>query len=298
MLILLTAPTGNVGAQVVKRMIEGQTQPDALPFRIGAHNPDKLRRQYGDDSPVMPFDFSDRSTWDAVLDGIDRVFLVYPLPQPRTIRTWMTPFIDELARRKIVHLVYLDVPSAKDQRIVPHYHVERHIEASGIPYTFLRASYFMQNLCRGLSTHGVDIADHDEIFVPAGDGKITFLDARDVAEVAINILRDPEPHRNQAYTLAGPENLDMTTTARIFTDVFGRPIRYADPNTLAFVWRMFRRHVKWDVILFMTLVYGVTRGGKSSDFSPDLERLLGRPPTTMRQFVTEEKWRWDTRTWT
>ncbi|MDX2160283.1 MAG: SDR family oxidoreductase [bacterium] len=293
-MLLLTAPTGNVGAEVVKLMM----QDKPIPFRIGAHRPENIKRMYGDDAPAVYFDFDDRSTWDAVLDGVDKVFLVFPLPMPRNVKRWMIPFIDEMVKRGVKHVVYLDVTAAKDSEVVPHYHVERYLESSGIAYTFLRSSYFMQNLCRGLSTHGVDIVENDELFIPAGNGTMTFLDARDVAEAVVNIMKNPEPHENKAYLLAGPEDIDMKQVASIFSDVFGRPIRYTNPNALQFAWRLFRRRVKWDVIGFMTIVYTITRRGQNSDFSPDLENLLGRKPRNMRQFVTEEKWRWDTRTWT
>jgi uncharacterized protein YbjT (DUF2867 family) len=293
-MLLLTAPTGNVGAEVVRLMM----QEKPMPFRIAAHRPENIKRIYGEDAPVVRFDYDDRSTWDAVLEGVDKVFLVFPLPKPRTIKRWMFPFIDAMAQCGVKHVVYLDVTAAKDKEFVPHYHVERHIEQSGIPYTFLRASYFMQNLCRGLSTHGVDIVEHDEVFIPAGKGKMTLLDARDVAEAVVNIMKHPEPHQNRAYVLAGPEDIDMYQVAAVFSEVFERSIRYTNPNALQFIWRLFRRGVKWDVIGFMTIVYSVTRQGSNSDFSPDLEQLIGRKPRTVRQFVEEEKWRWNTRAWT
>lgn len=294
-MLLVTGCTGNVGAQVAKLMIEEKP----LPFRLAAHNPDKLKKLYGDDIPVMQFSYNDRATWGPILDGIDTVFLVFPLPHPRTVYTWMKPFIDELARHKrIKHIIYLDVPGADKHKIVPHYPVERHIEASGIPYTFLRCTYFMQNLCRGISTHGIDIVDHNELFIPASTGKMTVVDARDVAEVVRNIALHPEQHQKQAYTLAGPENIDMFTVADALSQSLNRKITYTNPNPLRFIWRMFRRGVKWDVILFMTIVYRLTRQGSNAQESHDLERLLKRRPRNIYQFVEEEKWRWETQTWT
>mgnify|MGYP000539258719 CR=1 FL=1 len=293
-MLLVTAPTGNVGAEVAKLMIEERP----LPFCLAAHNPQKLIKLYGEGIPVVKFSYADPSTWDAVLEDVDVVFLVFPLPQPRTVNTWMKPFIDELARRDIKHLIYLDVPGADKEKLVPHYHVERHIESTGIPYTFLRCTYFMQNLCRGISTHGVDIVEHKEIFIPAADGKMTVIDARDVAEVIRNIVFDYEAHQNRAYTLAGPENLDMYAIADALSDALGERITYPKPNPLHFIWRMWRRGVKWDVILFMTIIYRLTRQGSNAQCSNDLEHLLKREPRTIHDFAHEEKWRWETQTWT
>lgn len=293
-MLLVTAPTGNVGGEVAKYCVEN----DPMPYRLAAHTPSKLTKLYGDDIPVVKFSYADRSTWDAALEDVDRVFLVFPLPQPRNVDRWMKPFIDELVKREVKHIVYLDVPGADKHKIVPHYGVERYLEQCGVPYTFLRCTYFMQNLCRGISTHGVDIMDHNELFVPASDGRMTVIDARDVAEVAIKIMQNPDPHRNCAYTLAGPENINMEETAEILADVLEKPIRYTNPNPVHFAYRMWRRGVKWDVILFMSIVYRLTRQGSNAQTSDELEMLLGRPAKNMRQFVEEEKWRWETCTWT
>ncbi len=293
-MFLVTGPSGNVGMEVARLAIEERP----LPYRIAAHHPEKLKKKYGDDVSAQYFDYNDRESWSPILDGVDTVFLVFPTPHPSTINKWMTPFIDEMTRCSVKHIIYLDVTAAADSKAVPHYHVERHIEASGIGYTFLRSSYFMQNFCRGLSTHGVDIVDHHELFIPAGTGKMTLLDGRDVAEVVMKIAKEPEAHKNTAYTLNGPENLDMYETAKVFSEVFGQEIRYVRPSMPQFWWRLWRRGVKWDVIVFMTIVYTLTRQGQNAPQSDDLDKLLGRSPRTLRQFVQEEKWRWDTRTWT
>lgn len=293
-MLLVTAPTGNVGAQVAKQMIEEQP----IPFRLAAHNPDKLRKLYGDQIPVVKFSYADSVTWDAVLQDIEVVFLVFPLPQPRTVNTWMKPFIDELARRDIKHVIYLDVPGSDTQKVVPHYHVERHIEASGIPYTVLRCTYFMQNFCRGISSHGVDIVERGELFIPAADGKMTLIDARDVADVVCTIAQNPDQHANLAYTLAGPDDLDMVAVAEALSDGLGRQITYTNPHPLHFVWRLWRRGVRWDVVLFMSIIYRLTRQGSNAQASNDLEKLLERSPYTIHDFVRDEKWRWETQTWT
>jgi uncharacterized protein YbjT (DUF2867 family) len=293
-MLLVTGPTGNVGAEVAKLMI--QERP--VPFRLAAHNPDKLKKLYGDDIPVCQFSYDDRSTWDALIEGVDTVFLLFPLPNPRNINHWMTPFIDKLVEHQVKHIIYLAVPGSDKQKIVPHYSVERHIEASGIPYTFLHCTYFMQNFCRGISTHGIDIVDHHELFIPAADGKMTVVDARDVAEVVRNIVLDPSAHQNRTYTLNGPENIDMYEVADALTDALGYKVTYTRPSPAHFIGRMIKRHVKWDVILFMTIVYRLTRQGSNAQSTDDLEKLLGRPPRTIRDFTHEEKWRWETRTWT
>lgn len=294
-MILLTGPTGNVGAEVARLFAE---DPQSPPFRVAAHSVEATRAALPDGTPVVPFDYDDRGTWPAALDGVERLFLVFPLPSPRAVDARMTPLIDAAVAAGCRHVVYLTVPGADRQKIVPHHRVERHIEASGADHTFLRASFFMQNLHRRVSTHGVDIAEHGEVFIPAGKGVTTFVDSRDVAEVARLALLDPQAHAGRAYTLTGQERLDFHQVARILTDVLGRPIRYTHPSLPRFWLRMRRRGVGLDTIAFMSIVYTLTRTGRNEPLTHELPELLGRPATTMRRFAQDARWRWEQEAWT
>jgi len=287
-LIVVTGPNGNVGTELVRIL----AHQDKLTYRIAAHSPDKIRKIYGENAPVRPFSFQDQSTWPSVLEGVTTLFLLFPLPHPRTAKEWMIPFVKAAAQAGCKHIIYLSVPGADTLKAVPHYAVERAIEASGVPYTFLRSAYFSQNLCREITTHAVDIAARGEVFIPAGLGKTTFIDSRDVAEVAVKIMRDPALHRNQAYVLTGPEALDLYQVAATFTAVLGRPVHYPRPSMLAF-WLRVGPRVSWDTMLFMTIVYGLTRVGKNATMTDTLPRLLGRPAATLHDFVRDYRDRFE-----
>lgn len=281
-MIVITGPNGNVGTELVKMLIADGT----MPFRIAANTPAKIEQLYGPDVAKVKFSFADRTTWDATLAGVSTLFLLFPLPHPRTARTWMIPFVEAAKAAGAKHIIYVSVPTAGDTKFVPHYAVERAIEASGVPYTFLRAAYFSQNLIRDITTHAVDIAANDEILIPAGRGKTSFVDSRDVAEVAVAVMRDPPAHAGRAYMLSGPEALDFHQVAAIFTEALGRPISYAEPSFLRF-WTTVGKRVNWDTLLFMTGVYWLTRRGSNMPMSDTLEGLLGRPPRTMRDFAVD-----------
>lgn len=126
--------------------------------------------------------------------------------------------------------------------------------------------------------------DRDEIFVPAGDGVLSFTDARDVAAVAATVLTE-FGHENRAYDLTGPTALDFREVAEVFSDALDRPIRYADPSRPTFGWQMYRRGVSPGLVAFMIAEYSVVRLGFSGRTTDDVETLLGRPPRTVREFV-------------
>ncbi|ODS59822.1 MAG: hypothetical protein ABS48_01610 [Erythrobacter sp. SCN 68-10] len=257
-----------------------------LPFRIAVNTPAKIEALYGPDAPKVKFSFADRGTWGPALDGVETVFLLFPLPHPGTAKSWMLPFIAAAREAGVRHIIYLSVPTAGDTKLVPHHTVERAIEASGMAYTFLRAAFFSQNLCRDITTHAVDIARSDEIIVPAGKGVTSFVDSRDVAEVAVKVMREPAAHAGKAYVLTGPELLDYHQVAAIMSEELGRPIAYREPSVLRFWWTVGPR-VTWDTLLFMTGVYILTRRGKNADMTDTLPQLLGRSPRTMRDFVRD-----------
>ncbi len=294
-MIVVTGPTGNVGAELIRLLAAHDDQPD---FRVISRHPQAVNEQFGEHISTALVDFDDRSTWDPALAGIKKLFLLYPLPHPRTVKTRMTPFVDAAVAAGCEHIVYVSVPGADHLKVVPHYGVERHIEASGAHHTFLRASYFMQNLVRAISTHGVDIADNSEIFIPAGNGKTSFVDSRDVAAVALDALLNSAKHLDAAYVLSGPERLHMDQAAEILSEVLGVHIRYAKPSMLQFWVRMKKRGMPLDVLFFMTIVYTLTRTGRNEPLTDTLPELLGRPATSFRQFAEDYHDRWLTRSWT
>lgn len=295
-MLVITGPTGNVGTELTRSLAD---QGDAAPaYRVICRDVERIHREFGDHVPTVFMDYDDRSTWGPALKGVTTLFLLYPVPKPKTVKTWMNPFVDAAVEAGVQHIIYVTVPGADHLKFVPHYKVERHIESTGTAHTFLRCSYFAQNLVRTISTHGVDIVEHDEIYIPGGKGKTTFIDSRDVAEVIIDVVHDPAPHKDKTYLLTGPQRLDFYECADILTDVLGRKITYAKPSMLGFWRRLWKRKVTWDTIAFMTIVYTLTRFDKNDPQGSDLPELLGRDATTFRTFAEDYTWRWDTSTWT
>ncbi len=287
-MILVTGPNGNVGTELVKQLMQTD-----LDFRIAAHTPEKITRLYGADVPRVKFNFGDRSTWHDALQGVSVLFLLFPLPHPKTARLWMAPFVQAAAEAGVQHIIYVSVPNADQLKFVPHYHVEKAVRECGVPFTILQAAFFAQNLSRDITTHALDIADSDELFVPAGKGVTSFIDSRDVAEVAVKIMREPQPHRGKTYVLTGPEQLSYHDVEAMISEVAGRRIKYTNPSLPRFVHRLRKRGLTWDVYGFMVIVYTLTRFGKNAPQTDALEQLLGRPPTTMRQYLEDYRNFWD-----
>ena len=232
--ILVTGATGNVGARLVQELLSrGAT------VRVGVRNVEKARVKWGAGVEFAAFDFEHPETFAAAFDGVDRLFLVRP-PAISDVKKWVFPAIDQGVGSGVRHIVFLSLLGVEKNPLLPHSKIETHVRASGAAYTFLRAGFFMQNLS---TTHRSEIRDRDEIYVPAGRGRTSFVDVRDLAAVGAAALVG-SGHENQAYDLTGPEALRYDDIAAILSDVLGREIRYADPSIMAF-WKRMRSDV-WD----------------------------------------------------
>jgi uncharacterized protein YbjT (DUF2867 family) len=282
--ILVTGATGNVGAPLLGCLKEA----GAAGVRAAVRDPSKLEGFALHRADVVAFDFTDPQTFGPALEGIDRVFLMRP-PAVMDIRGTIDPFVAAAKAVGVRRVVVLSLQGAEKNRLVPHAKMEASVAASGMPRTFLRAGFFMQNLS---TTHRADIAEHGEIFVPAGAGKTAFIDARDIAAVAARALLDGSDASN-AHELTGSEALGYAEVAAIFSEVLGRPIRYADPSVLGFATRWHKRGASFPYIAVMTAIYTAARLGLAERVSPDTGELLGRAPITMRKFVEDHRRAWE-----
>ena len=291
-MILITGPTGNVGAELVNLLARGSAP---APIRLASRHPERL----GNSSfESCAFDFFDRSTWSAALSGVTSLFLLFPLPGNRAARDALIPFVHAAHQAGCEHVVYVSVFGADRARFIPHYKVEAALRSLPMSATVLRCSFFMQNLHRVISTHGLDIVERAELFIPAGRGRTTFIDARDAAAVAAMALADPASHHDRVYHLTGAEALTMSEVADELSEALGYRVTYVNPSLLRFAARLRSRGTGWDTIAFMSAVYTLTRLGRNQPLTGDVRQLLGRPPTALRQFLHDSAWRWRERAWT
>jgi uncharacterized protein YbjT (DUF2867 family) len=146
----------------------------------------------------------------------------------------------------------------------------------------------MENLS---TTHRAEIRDQNEIIIPAGRGRTSFISVRDIAAVAALALLG-EGHVRQAYTLTGAEALGYAEVADMLSAALGRPIAYRRPSILRFVRAWRARGAAPDYILVMIGIYLTARFGLAAGLAPDVGRLLGRPPIAMRQFIADNRAAW------
>ncbi len=281
MTILITGATGNVGLETIRAL------PVTTPVRAGVRSPERAADIFPAHVEPIRFDFTDPTTYAPTLDGVRRVLLVRP-PQVTDVKRDIVPFIHAMTEVGIQQVAFLSVMGAEDMSFIPHAKIENALIESGLPWTLLRPGFFNQNLS---TTHATDIRERDEIFVPAGNGKTSFIDVRDIGAVAALTLTD-DGHIAQAYTLTGNESLTYNEIAAILSDVLGRPIRYTRPNPLHFLWREWRNGTPLAYAVTMTGIYLPTYLNRTGHLTDTTEQLLGRPPISFRQFAADYQHVW------
>ncbi|MFN8481510.1 MAG: SDR family oxidoreductase [Anaerolineae bacterium] len=280
--ILVTGATGNVGSEVVRFLLQ-----DGANVRAAILPTQKPRDTFNGRVAYVPFDFGDKATHAPALDGVTRMFLMRP-PAISDTRRYIDPVIAQARASCVSQIVFLSLLGAEKNPVVPHAGIEKSILASGVPYTFLRPSFFMQNLS---TTHRADIKEYGEIYVPAGQGKTSFIDVRDIAAVAAKTLIE-DGHANKAYPLTGDVALDYSQVALIFSAVLGRRITYPNPSILGFARRMRQRGLNWSYIGVMIGIYTTAKLGMAGGVTDEAHMLLGRPTITMQQFVQDYRDCW------
>ncbi len=280
--ILVTGATGNVGSEVVKCLLE-MNEP------VVAAAIDELDAQNvpGEDTETVLFRFGEGETYRDAFKGVGKLFLMRP-PQISDVRTYLFPVVDYAKEVGVRQIVFLSLLGVENQRFVPHYKVEKHLQASGVPYTLLRPSFYMQNLN---TTHRAEIRDRDEILIPVGKARTSFLDVRDIGAVAAKVLTEPG-HENRAYELTGGDALDYYQVADLFSHVLAREITYRNPSIPRFIRYHRRQGVPLPSVLIMAGLYTATRFGSGKKVTGDVAELLGRRPIAMRQYIEDYAGAW------
>ncbi|ERI94999.1 NmrA family protein [Clostridiales bacterium oral taxon 876 str. F0540] len=275
--ILVTGFTGNVGSFVGKYLKE-----EGINYKAAVRNVKKAKEIYGENNDYVEFDFEKASTFDKALDDVDKVFLMRP-PAVSDAKRYVKPFIEKAKEKGIKQIVFLSLMGIEHNPIPPHYKIEKFIVESGIPYTFLRPSFFMQNLD---TTHRFDIKENNNLFIPAGKSKSSFIDTRDIGEAAAKVLVE-DGHLNKAYTLTGAEALDYYEVAEIFSKTLGRKVIFSNPSPLKFRKVMIDRGIDKSFANVMVGLYMSTKMGMAKKVTPELEKLLGRKPISLEKYVQD-----------
>jgi len=277
-MIVVTGATGHIGSELLRLLSKQNVSVQAL-----TRDPRRAPPLPGVD--WVRGDLRDVQSLQGLLRGANRMFLL--TSNSEDMRSLQVNAIEAARASGIAHVVKASALGASDHSKSPigkaHYEVERALQESGIPWTILRPHVFMQNFLDVAPT----IAREGRIRAASGEGRIPFIDTRDIAAVAAVALTAPG-HEGKKYVLTGPQALSYRDVARIIGKAVGRPVEYIAESPEEARERLVRAgSPPWMIESALALAAYQRAGGPTSEVSRAVEELLSRPPRSLAQFVQD-----------
>jgi uncharacterized protein YbjT (DUF2867 family) len=258
--ILVLGGTGKTGRRVVQRL-----EARGRPVRVATP------------TSATPFDWNDPATWPAALDGVRAVYVAYypDLAVPGAVEA-VRSFAELAVGRGVPRLALLSGRGEPEAE-----RAEQAVAATGAELTILRSTWFMQNFSEDyMLAHVLG----GELRLPAGEVPTPFVDADDIADVAVAALAD-DRHVGQLYELAGPRSLTFAAAAAEIAQASGRPVRYVPVTLEEHAAEAAAHGVPAEVVELLTYLFSEVQDGRNADTTDGVRRALGREPRDFTDYA-------------
>ena len=272
--LAVTGSTGRVGGLVARRL---GPVVDRLVVRQAARAP-----QVDGDPDVVEASYGDLAASRRALEGVDVVFMVSAAESP-VRRAEHRTFIEAATQAGVGQIVYTSFAGAAPDAIFTlgrdHFDAEQAIRASGMAWTLLRDNFYSDFFPLFADEQGV-------VRGPAGEGRVAAVARADVADVAVEVLRDPGSFVGQVCTLTGPEAFSVRDACRRMTTALGRPFSYVEETVdEAYASRRRWSTEPWQLDAWVS-TYLAIGSDQLAEVSPDVERISGHAPRTLEQSLS------------
>ncbi len=237
----------------------------------------------------VPFDWDNTATHGPALAGVDRIYLVTPVMRVTYARL-VSDFLDLAQAAAVRHVTYLSAygsdqaPPEVDIRAVERDLMSR----QAFTFSVLRPAWVMQNF----SDEHLPVVQ-EMITVPTAGGTQAFVDAADVAAVAVETLVDPEVHGGAVYAPTGPEALTVAEVADIIARVVGRPVSHNDIERSVWIdGAIAAGVVPADYGVMLNWLTATIASGQGSRPNDDVRRVTGVPPASFADFAHRNAHAW------
>ena len=280
-MILVTGGTGTTGSDVVRGLAEAGAE------RVRVMTRDPARAAFARDAgfEVVAGDFDRPETLDAALAGVEKALLL-SAPDPRQVAQ-QSAFIQAARRAGTRHVVKLsaigaDASAARGGIQMWHGRSEDELKASGVAYTMLQPNVFMQNLLGSART----VAEQGGIYQPLGGARVAFVDARDVAAVAVRALTEGG-HEGKTYVLTGPEALTYYEVAERLSEVVGREVRYVPVSPEQFREGALGQGLPAWLVDMLERLNEMLAAGEAARVTAAVREVTGTEPRPLRVFARD-----------
>jgi NAD(P)H dehydrogenase (quinone) len=276
--IAITGATGRLGGRVARRLAE-QGVGQRLIVR------DARRAPGLPGSEVRVASYGDRDALARVLAGVELLLFVSAAEAPDRLQQHFT-LVDAAVSAGVKHVVYTSffgaAPQATFTLARDHFATEERLRAAGLGFTFLRDDLYLDFFPMMVGADGA-------IRGPAGRGRVAAVAQDDIADVAVAVLRRPEPHLGQTYELTGPEALRLDDVAARLARHLGRPVTYVE-ESVDEAYRSRQRYgaEQWQVDAWVS-TYLAIRAGELERVTADVERVAGHPATRLDEVLARRE---------
>ncbi|WHT21519.1 NAD(P)H-binding protein [Crossiella sp. CA-258035] len=261
--ILVQAGRGKTGKRVARRLRER-----GITVRAASR------------SGETRFDWMDESTWGPALAGVDAVYLV-PLEATGDRHEEVARFVRQAVAAGVRKLVMLSARDVDTFEVEDTLNAERAVRESGVAWTILRPGWFHQNFDEDYFEPSVRAG---EVLLATGDGLEPFIDAEDIAEVAVAAFTQ-DGHDGQIYDLSGAEPLTFPQALEIIAAELGREIRVVDVEPAQYIEKQVGLGMPREFAELIARLYERIRAGKEAHLSDGVQRVLGREPRSFAAYV-------------
>jgi uncharacterized protein YbjT (DUF2867 family) len=273
--LLITGATGNIGQPLVQRL-----RAAGATVWAGSTSGQDVAG-----APGRVVDFSRPQTLDAAFDGIDTLFLLFPL---RPDKLDLARHAVQAAQRAgVKHVVRSSGAGADLNSPYAIGRLQGAVDAlitdSAIPTTLLRPSSFMQNWVQ----YYAGMVKSGSVYLPNGNGRTPWIDVRDIAEAAATVLLHPAEHAGLAYELTGPDLLDTAEVLASIAQAGGTAATYVPVTEAQAVAQMSQAGMPAWTVEIMASLGRMTADGAAARRTPDLATLIGRGGTSFADFAHE-----------
>jgi uncharacterized protein YbjT (DUF2867 family) len=274
--LLVTGATGTTGRELVAALLAR-----GAPVRALVRDAGRGRELLGDGAELVEGDFDRPETVAAACEGVARVYVLTP-PHPRQAE-WERGVLAAAAGAGVGLVVRHSLQGADDGSPMAaarlHRQSERELEASRLPFVILRPNFFHQTFAGGMVVQGA-------MYTAAGEGRVSIVDARDVAEAAAAVLTG-EGHEGRTYTVTGPEALTFAEAAGIIGEATGRPVQHVDVPPEQLAAGMAQAGVPDWLAQDIAALQTAYAAGAGEEVTDVVRTLTGRDPRPFREFVRE-----------
>ena len=278
-MILVTGSTGKVGQQLVAAL-----KAKGVAFKALARSEASFNALSALGVEAVKGDLGDPASMKAALQGVDKLFLLSSASHFDRLEIGA---IEAAQAAGVKHVVKLSAGGASADSPNPllraHARAERALEDSGLAFTILRPSFFMQNWVAFFSQ---GIKAGQPVYVNAGEGRLAWIDTRDIADVAAAALTEPG-HEGLVYDLTGDEALSYGEVAARLGKLLGRDVAYVPvPDSAAFQAMKGMGLDAWYAYGMVALHQGVRRG-LAEPTTGTVELVTAKAPRNIDAFLKE-----------